>query len=145
MAFPPGDSLPSTLPTPFNLLCEDFSRFNLDSFLLCEEQHTRVAVKNDLSVKVPFWLHKDCVVFINAFVPTCVFAGSCHCGQCICSPQDWWVSGEYCECDDRQCDKHDGLICTGNQPEEPKNKGGTLPRMQKFIYELISRWTVIFS
>lgn len=41
-------------------------------------------------------------------------AGSCHCGQCICNPQDWWASGEYCECDDRECDKHDGLICTGD-------------------------------
>ncbi|KAM9483980.1 integrin beta-like protein 1 [Salvelinus alpinus] len=46
----------------------------------------------------------------------CNGKGSCHCGRCICSgsPQDWWVSGEYCECDDRECDKHDGLICTGN-------------------------------
>ncbi|KAF7658154.1 hypothetical protein LDENG_00016780 [Lucifuga dentata] len=44
----------------------------------------------------------------------CSGKGSCHCGLCICSPQDWWVSGEYCECDDRECDKHDGLICTGN-------------------------------
>lgn len=40
-------------------------------------------------------------------------AGSCHCGQCICNPKDWWVSGEYCECDDRECDKHDDLVCTG--------------------------------
>lgn len=43
--------------------------------------------------------------------------GSCHCGQCICSPQEWWVSGEFCECDDRECDKHDGLICTGNDTQ----------------------------
>uniref|UniRef100_A0A6Q2YJE5 Integrin beta-like protein 1 n=1 Tax=Esox lucius TaxID=8010 RepID=A0A6Q2YJE5_ESOLU len=46
----------------------------------------------------------------------CNGKGSCHCGRCICSGsvQDWWVSGEFCECDDRECDQHDGLICTGN-------------------------------
>ncbi|MED6277158.1 hypothetical protein CHARACLAT_010477, partial [Characodon lateralis] len=42
----------------------------------------------------------------------CSGKGSCHCGRCICSPQEWWVSGDFCECDDRECDKHDGLICT---------------------------------
>ncbi|XP_061648238.1 integrin beta-like protein 1 isoform X2 [Phyllopteryx taeniolatus] len=44
----------------------------------------------------------------------CSGKGSCHCGQCICSSKDWWVSGEFCECDDRVCDKHDDLVCTGN-------------------------------
>uniref|UniRef100_A0A8C5LTM2 Integrin subunit beta like 1 n=1 Tax=Leptobrachium leishanense TaxID=445787 RepID=A0A8C5LTM2_9ANUR len=42
----------------------------------------------------------------------CSAKGSCHCGKCICSPQEWYISGEFCECDDRECDKHDGLICT---------------------------------
>ncbi|MBW00776.1 Integrin beta-like protein 1, partial [Eschrichtius robustus] len=41
-------------------------------------------------------------------------ACSCHCGKCICSAEEWYVSGEFCGCDDRECDKHDGLICTGN-------------------------------
>uniref|UniRef100_A0A9J7YJZ6 Integrin beta-like protein 1 n=2 Tax=Cyprinus carpio TaxID=7962 RepID=A0A9J7YJZ6_CYPCA len=44
----------------------------------------------------------------------CSGKGSCHCGHCICSPQEWYISGEFCECDDRECDKHDGLVCTGN-------------------------------
>ncbi|XP_019467954.1 integrin beta-like protein 1 [Meleagris gallopavo] len=43
----------------------------------------------------------------------CSGKGSCHCGKCICSPQEWYISGDFCECDDRDCDKHDGLICTG--------------------------------
>ncbi|KAB0403801.1 hypothetical protein E2I00_014739, partial [Balaenoptera physalus] len=38
---------------------------------------------------------------------------SCHCGKCVCSAEEWYVSGEFCGCDDRECDKHDGLICTG--------------------------------
>ena len=59
------------------------------------------------------WQNVMCV-FVYLCVCVC-FTGSCHCGQCICSPQEWWVSGEYCECDDRECDKHDGLICTGNE------------------------------
>lgn len=42
-----------------------------------------------------------------------VIAGSCHCGKCICSAEEWYISGELCDCDDRDCDKHDGLICTG--------------------------------
>uniref|UniRef100_A0A4W3H3R9 Integrin beta-like protein 1 n=1 Tax=Callorhinchus milii TaxID=7868 RepID=A0A4W3H3R9_CALMI len=46
---------------------------------------------------------------------TCSEKGSCHCGKCICgSPQQWYISGEFCECDDRECDKHEGLICTEN-------------------------------
>lgn len=62
---------------------------------------------------------KETLMVINTSFRVCVcvcvcVTGSCHCGRCICSPQDWWVSGEYCECDDRDCDKHDGLICTGN-------------------------------
>ncbi|XP_039769154.1 integrin beta-like protein 1 isoform X2 [Ornithorhynchus anatinus] len=44
----------------------------------------------------------------------CSGKGSCHCGACICSAQEWYISGEFCECDDRDCDRHDGLICTGN-------------------------------
>ncbi|XP_077014724.1 integrin beta-like protein 1 [Tamandua tetradactyla] len=44
----------------------------------------------------------------------CSGKGSCHCGKCICSTQEWYISGEFCDCDDRDCDKHDGLICTGN-------------------------------
>lgn len=42
-----------------------------------------------------------------------VISGSCHCGKCICSAEEWYISGEFCDCDDRDCDKHDGLICTG--------------------------------
>uniref|UniRef100_A0A8D1B783 Integrin beta-like protein 1 n=2 Tax=Sus scrofa TaxID=9823 RepID=A0A8D1B783_PIG len=44
----------------------------------------------------------------------CSGKGSCHCGKCICSAEEWYISGEFCDCDDRDCDKHDGLICTGN-------------------------------
>ncbi|XP_072332156.1 integrin beta-like protein 1 [Scyliorhinus torazame] len=45
----------------------------------------------------------------------CSGKGSCHCGKCMCgSPQQWYISGEFCECDDRDCDKHEGVICTGN-------------------------------
>uniref|UniRef100_A0A8C7E7B9 Integrin beta-like protein 1 n=1 Tax=Naja naja TaxID=35670 RepID=A0A8C7E7B9_NAJNA len=44
----------------------------------------------------------------------CSGKGSCHCGKCICSSQEWYISGEFCECDDQDCDKYDGLICTGN-------------------------------
>ncbi|KAG8516989.1 Integrin beta-like protein 1 [Galemys pyrenaicus] len=43
-----------------------------------------------------------------------VISGSCHCGRCICSAEEWYISGEFCDCDDRDCDTHDGLICTGN-------------------------------
>ncbi|OWK00799.1 hypothetical protein Celaphus_00016813, partial [Cervus elaphus hippelaphus] len=43
-----------------------------------------------------------------------VISGSCHCGKCLCSAEEWYISGEFCDCDDRDCDKHDGLICTGN-------------------------------
>ncbi|KAL0614492.1 Integrin beta-like protein 1, partial [Plecturocebus cupreus] len=42
----------------------------------------------------------------------CSGKGSCHCGKCICSAEEWYISGEFCDCDDRDCDKHDGLICT---------------------------------
>ncbi|GCB83393.1 hypothetical protein scyTo_0023673, partial [Scyliorhinus torazame] len=43
----------------------------------------------------------------------CSGKGSCHCGKCMCgSPQQWYISGEFCECDDRDCDKHEGVICT---------------------------------
>ncbi|KAF5903122.1 integrin beta-like protein 1, partial [Clarias magur] len=42
----------------------------------------------------------------------CSGKGSCHCGRCICSPQEWYISGDFCECDERECDQHDGLICT---------------------------------
>ncbi|KAF3825687.1 hypothetical protein GH733_006514 [Mirounga leonina] len=42
-----------------------------------------------------------------------VISGSCHCGKCICSAEEWYISGELCDCDDRDCDKHDGLVCTG--------------------------------
>ncbi|KAL6077304.1 hypothetical protein STEG23_008924 [Scotinomys teguina] len=44
----------------------------------------------------------------------CSGKGSCHCGKCMCSTEEWYISGEFCDCDDRDCDKHDGLICTGN-------------------------------
>ncbi|XP_059826510.1 integrin beta-like protein 1 isoform X2 [Hypanus sabinus] len=45
----------------------------------------------------------------------CSGKGSCHCGKCMCgSLQQWYISGQFCECDDRLCDEYQGIICTGN-------------------------------
>lgn len=85
------------------------------------EKYIQKACRQIEEVKIIISLGETLVMLINSFVGLWVsrvsVAGSCHCGQCICSLQEGWVSGEYCECDDRECDKHDGLICTGT-PEQ---------------------------
>ena len=50
-----------------------------------------------------------------------MISGSCHCGKCLCSAEEWYISGEFCDCDDRDCDKHDGLICTGAVLTDPNH------------------------
>ncbi|XP_073485974.1 integrin beta-1-A-like isoform X2 [Aquarana catesbeiana] len=47
----------------------------------------------------------------------CSNNGDCICGQCVCkkreNPKEVY-SGKYCECDNFNCDRSDGLICGGN-------------------------------
>lgn len=73
--------------------------------------------KNDVNIQLIYNVYaRVCVCGLHVCI-----TGSCHCGKCICNPQDWWVSGEYCECDDRECDKHDGIICTGNEIKKKRD------------------------
>lgn len=54
--------------------------------------------------------------------PVCSGRGTCTDGQCIChqrvprTPQ--WYTGQYCECDDYNCDYYNGQLCGG--PERGK-------------------------
>ncbi|XP_040208567.1 integrin beta-1-A-like [Rana temporaria] len=47
----------------------------------------------------------------------CSNNGDCICGQCVCkkreNPKEFY-SGKYCECDNFNCDRFNGLICGGN-------------------------------
>lgn len=61
---------------------------------------------------------KPLVTWWRQVVPFLI-PGSCHCGKCLCSAEEWYISGEFCDCDDRDCDKHDGLICTGAVSTDP--------------------------
>ncbi|XP_078393745.1 integrin beta-1-like isoform X1 [Cetorhinus maximus] len=49
--------------------------------------------------------------------PICSNNGDCICGECICKKRDnpnEIISGKYCECDNFNCDRSNGLICGGN-------------------------------
>ncbi|KAJ8878260.1 hypothetical protein PR048_018837 [Dryococelus australis] len=39
----------------------------------------------------------------------CSGRGTCDCGVCSCTES--WVSGEYCQCDNRACDHYDNKLC----------------------------------
>ena len=47
----------------------------------------------------------------------CSNNGECICGQCVCkkreNPNEVY-SGQFCQCDNFNCDRSDGLICGGN-------------------------------
>ena len=43
----------------------------------------------------------------------CNNRGECVCGECACSPREnpeEEVTGDYCECDNFSCDRHNGLL-----------------------------------
>lgn len=46
----------------------------------------------------------------------CNGRGQCICGKCVCdtleNPKEV-ISGEFCECDNFSCERHDSLICSG--------------------------------
>uniref|UniRef100_A0A4W3HW67 Integrin beta n=1 Tax=Callorhinchus milii TaxID=7868 RepID=A0A4W3HW67_CALMI len=47
----------------------------------------------------------------------CSDIGDCVCGECVCTKREnpnEIVSGKYCECDNFNCDRSNGLICGGN-------------------------------
>lgn len=48
----------------------------------------------------------------------CSNNGECICGRCVCktraSPTEVY-SGKYCECDNFNCDRSDGVICGGKK------------------------------
>uniref|UniRef100_A0A7M4EIR1 Integrin beta n=1 Tax=Crocodylus porosus TaxID=8502 RepID=A0A7M4EIR1_CROPO len=47
----------------------------------------------------------------------CSNNGECICGQCVCKKRENTnevYSGKYCECDNFNCDRSNGLICGGN-------------------------------
>ncbi|XP_068091869.1 integrin beta-1 isoform X2 [Hyperolius riggenbachi] len=47
----------------------------------------------------------------------CSNNGDCICGQCVCKKRDnpnEVYSGKYCDCDNFNCDRSNGLICGGN-------------------------------
>ncbi|XP_067870723.1 integrin beta-1-like isoform X1 [Heterodontus francisci] len=47
----------------------------------------------------------------------CSNNGDCICGKCVCKKRenpDEIISGRYCECDNFNCDRSNGLICGGN-------------------------------
>ncbi|XP_069815067.1 integrin beta-1-A-like isoform X3 [Dendropsophus ebraccatus] len=47
----------------------------------------------------------------------CSNNGDCICGQCVCKKRDnpnEVYSGKYCECDNYNCDRYNGLICGHN-------------------------------
>ncbi|XP_030054041.1 integrin beta-7 [Microcaecilia unicolor] len=41
----------------------------------------------------------------------CSGKGRCECGQCICNSNNY--HGQFCECDDTSCERHNGLLCGG--------------------------------
>ncbi|XP_067863666.1 integrin beta-1-like isoform X2 [Heptranchias perlo] len=49
--------------------------------------------------------------------PICSNNGDCICGECVCKKREnpnEIISGKYCECDNFNCDRSNGLICGGN-------------------------------
>merc|ERR1719410_468034 len=57
----------------------------------------------------------------NTTQTLCNNRGDCICGKCECLPRDnpeEVVSGEFCECDNFSCDRHDGQLCSGPQHGE---------------------------
>lgn len=48
----------------------------------------------------------------------CSNNGECICGQCVCKKRENTnevYSGKYCECDNFNCDRSNGLICGGEK------------------------------
>ncbi|XP_019867658.2 integrin beta-PS isoform X2 [Aethina tumida] len=46
----------------------------------------------------------------------CSGRGQCSCGRCECHPrqhENEHVYGDYCECDDFSCERHNGKLCSG--------------------------------
>lgn len=58
---------------------------------------------------------KGCKPSDNSTVE-CSGRGTCFCNQCVCDPrpnQDEKITGQYCECDNFSCDRHNGVLCSG--------------------------------
>jgi len=52
----------------------------------------------------------------NTTSTLCNNRGDCICGKCECYPRENTeevVSGDYCECDNFSCDRHNGELCSG--------------------------------
>lgn len=46
----------------------------------------------------------------------CSGRGNCICGQCHCNPRDnpeELITGQFCECDNFSCDRHNSILCSG--------------------------------
>ncbi|KAI5745133.1 hypothetical protein M8J76_008482 [Diaphorina citri] len=46
----------------------------------------------------------------------CSGRGNCLCNQCVCDPRphpEEKITGQYCECDNFSCDRHNGVLCSG--------------------------------
>lgn len=46
----------------------------------------------------------------------CSGLGDCLCGQCVCHQSDIpnkSIFGRFCECDNVNCERYDGLVCGG--------------------------------
>ena len=57
----------------------------------------------------------------NSSQTLCNNRGDCICGKCECLPrerEEEVVSGEFCECDNFSCDRHDGELCSGPEHGE---------------------------
>ena len=46
----------------------------------------------------------------------CSGRGNCVCGQCHCNPREnieEMITGQFCECDNFSCDRHNAILCSG--------------------------------
>ena len=61
----------------------------------------------------------------------CSGLGDCICGQCVCHTSDVpnkKIYGQFCECDNVNCERYDGQVC-GGESECWGAAGQTLGRM----------------
>lgn len=64
-----------------------------------------------------FALEKKCIN-PNSSLP-CSGHGICLCGKCICKGH---LKGQYCQCDDTSCNRHNNIICGGKKDLERRVK-----------------------
>ncbi|KAL4646149.1 integrin beta-7-like [Arapaima gigas] len=86
----------------------------------CDPEHTGERCECQWKKDKSTALSQDTMCWQTNSSQVCSGHGSCECGHCVCRGQR---KGQFCQCDDTSCDRHNNLICGGKAAQRDAVRG----------------------